>query len=280
MPAVDVLRRRISVTEGQLELLRLYARGHLTQLSDDMAALRSAGLITASDAVHRLVAELLAAMSHPLLEVRIATTSERGSAVSHLVARADELWYTDPWPGADADDDVVFAKDELPQMLWIVARLAGLRRTAQPDAAPPVEATAGTMGSLLAAFSADTGGTWDLARAVAMARADDLLGMRSPQQRERLIGVLGTLEGTWRITCAWGAETRHSRVLEVWDCGPSGFWVRTPQGGLELPEQIDPEATTALVPTSGEGVWRALERLLPSPALAGMRDERPLLPRT
>ena len=47
MPTLDTLRRRISVTEEQLEVLRLVSNGELTHLSDATAPLVAAGLINA-----------------------------------------------------------------------------------------------------------------------------------------------------------------------------------------------------------------------------------------
>jgi hypothetical protein len=267
MPTLDTLRRRISVTEEQLELLRLVSNGEVTDLTDDTAPLVDAGLVTADGSVHRLVADLADAMTHPLLELWVETMSQRGPTVSHIVVRGDEdLWYTDPWPGAADTDEVVFVKDELPQLLWVVARLVGFRRSTPPQSARPVTARLGTVASLLAAFSAETGGEWDDVRTVAIAKLDELFGTLSPEQREMWIAVLATLEGTWRITCAWGPETRHSRGLAVWDCGAGGFWTRTTPTEPLLPEQITPDAEATFVPISGGDLWKAFAGLLPSKA--------------
>jgi len=161
---------------------------------------------------------------------------------------------------------VVFCKDELPQLLWIVARLVGFRRSAPPEVARPITARLDTVASLLAAFSAEAGDGWDDVRTVAIAKLDEVFGALSPEQREMWIAVLATLEGTWRVTCAWGPETRHSRGLAVWDCGPGGFWVRTTPAEPLLPEQITPEAEATFVPISGGDVWKAFAELLPSKA--------------
>jgi hypothetical protein len=267
MPTLDTLRRRISVTEEQLEVLRLVSNGELTELSDSTAPLVAAGLITADGTVHRLVADLADAMTRPLLELWIETMSQGGPTVSHIVVRGDEdLWYTDPWPGAADSGEVVFVKDELPQLLWIVARVVGFRRSTPPTAARPVTARLGTVASLLAAFSAEAGGDWDDVRTVAIAKLDDLFGELSPEQREMWIAVLATLEGTWRVTCAWGPETHHSRGLAVWDCGSGGFWVRTTPAEPLLPEQITPDAEATFAPLSGGDLWKAFAEVLPSKA--------------
>jgi len=279
MPTLDPLRRRISLTEAQLELLRSCSNGEIGPDDPALDALVDAGLVTVDGTVHRLVADLATAMTHPVLELWIETMSQRGPTVSHIVVRGDEdLWYTDPWPGAGDDDEVVFVKDELPQLLWIVARLAGFRRSTPPAQARPVTARLATVASLLAAFSAETksrgseatdrrtGGSWDDVRTVAIARLDEIFGAMSPEQREMWIAVLATLEGTWRITCAWGPETRHCRGLAVWDCGPGGFWVRTTPTEPLLPDDITPDAEATFVPTSGGDLWKAFAELLPSKA--------------
>ena len=279
MPTLDTLRRRISLTEAHLELLRLHSNGATTPETDAdqavaLAALTEAGLITADGTVHRLVADLATAMSRPVLELWIETMGQQGPTVSHIVVRGDEdLWYTDPWPGAGDTDEVVFVKDELPQLLWIIARLVGFRRSTPPDPARPVTARLGTVASLLAAFSAQAGESWDDVRTVAIARVDEIFGAMSPEQREMWIAVLATLEGTWRVTCAWGPETRHSRGLAVWDCGSGGFWVRTTPAEPLLAEDITPDAEATLVPTSGGDLWKAFAELLPSKAELGEAAE-------
>ncbi|HEX2896357.1 MAG TPA: hypothetical protein VHO29_20305 [Marmoricola sp.] len=267
MPALDSLRRRISLTEAQLELLRLCSNGEISVESDPAALepLIEAGLITADGTVHRLVADLATAMSRPLLELWVETMSQHGPTVGHVVVRGDEdVWYTDPWPGAADGDEVVFVKDELPQLLWILARMVGFRRSTPSEVARPVTARLGTVASLLGAFSA--GGSWDDVRTVAIAQLDEIFGVMSPELREMWIAVLATLQGTWRVTCAWGPETRHSRGLAVWDCGSGGFWVRTTPAEPLLPEQITPDAEATFVPTSGGDLWKALAELLPSKA--------------
>ena len=272
MPSLDILRRRISLTEMQLELLRLYSNGETSadpgaEHAADLELLTAAGLITAEGAVHRLVADLATAMTQPVLELWIETMSQSGPAVSHIVVRGDEdLWYTDPWPGAGDTDEVVFVKDELPQLLWIVARLVGFRRSKPPEAARPVTARLHTVASLLAAFSAEGGGGWDDVRTVAIARLDSIFGAMSAEQREMWMAVLATLQATWRVTCAWGPDTRHSRGLAVWDCGGGGFWVRTTPAEPLVLEDIDPDAEATFVPISGGDVWKAFAELLPSKA--------------
>jgi hypothetical protein len=271
LPSLDTLRRRISVTEADLEFLRRHSNGETTPDADPaqaatLASLTEAGLVV-DGGVHRLVADLAAAMTQPLLELWVEAMGRQGPTLSHIVVRGDEdLWYTDPWPGAGDDAEVVFVKDELPQLLWVVARLAGFRRSTPPEKARPVTAPLGTVASLLAAFSAETGGAWDDVRTVAIAKLDEIFGELSPDQREMWIAVLATLEGTWRITCAWGPETQHARGLAVWDCGAGGFWRRTTPAEPLLPEDITPEVEATFVPISGGDLWKAFAELLPSKA--------------
>lgn len=270
MPRLDPLRRRISLTEAQLELLRLCSNREIGPDpgdDPDLDLLAAAGLIGPDGSVHRLVADLAAAMTEPVVELWVETMSQAGPTVSHVAIRGDEdLWYTDPWPGTADDEEVVFVKDELPQLLWILARLVGFRRSTPPSVARPVTAPLRTVASLLAAFSAESGGEWDDVRTAAIAGLDGIFGEMSADQREMWIAVLATLEGTWRITCAWGPETRHSRGLAVWDCGPGGFWVRTTPAEPLLPEQITPDAEATFAPISGGDLWKAFAELLPSKA--------------
>ena len=182
--------------------------------------------------------------------------------------RGDEdLWYTDPWPGER--DEVAFVKDELPQLIWVVARLVGLRRStpaagrAARDRRPQHRRVPD--GSAVRRGGAD----WDDVRTVAVAELDDLFGELSPEQREMWVAVVATLQGTWRVTCAWGpdsADGAHARGLAVWDCGPGGYWVRTTPAEPLRPEDITPDTEATFTPTSAGDLWKAFAGLLPSKA--------------
>ena len=268
MPSVDSVRRRLSMSEDQLEVLRLVSNGETgSEHRETIEELTSAGLIVGGG-IHPLVADLAAAMTQPLLELWVEAMGPQGPTLSHIVVRGDEdLWYTDPWPGER--DEVVFVKDELPQLIWVVARLVGLRRSTPPQVARPVTADLSTVASLMAALSAGGGADWDDVRTVAVAKLDDLFGELSPEQREMWIAVVATLQGTWRVTCAWGPDSpdgAHARGLAVWDCGPGGYWVRTTPAEPLRPEDITADTEATFTPTSAGDLWKAFAGLLPSRA--------------
>ncbi|RLV47849.1 hypothetical protein D9V37_17165 [Nocardioides mangrovicus] len=226
--------------------------------------LSTAGLLTADGEIHPLVADLALAMSRPLIELFVESASDRGQVTAHVVVGGDEtIWYTDPWPGRD---ETVYTRDALPQLIWVLARLVGFRRSTPPPVSRPVAASFSTVGSLMAAFAAASEHTeWEDVRTVAIATLDDILGSMETDQREMWLAVLATLQATWRVTCVWGPDSRaHARGLAVWDCGPGGFWVRTTPAEPLHPEDIaaDPDAT--FVPTSGGDLWQALSDLLPA----------------
>jgi hypothetical protein len=256
------------VSEDQLEVLRLVSNGEAgSEHRETIDELTSAGLIVGGS-IHPLVADLAAAMTQPLLELWVEAMGPQGPTLSHIVVRGDEdLWYTDPWPGER--DEVVFVKDELPQLIWVVARLVGLRRSTPPQVARPVTAGLSTVASLMAALSAGGGADWDDVRTVTVARLDDLFGELSPEQREMWIAVVATLEGTWRVTCAWGPDSpdgAHARGLAVWDCGPGGYWLRTSPLEPLRAEDIGPGTEATFTPTSAGDLWKAFAGLLPSKA--------------
>jgi hypothetical protein len=266
VPAIDTLRRRVSVSDDQLEVLRLHTAGEAwEQHAAELTHLVTAGLIDTDGEVHPLVLDLVAAHAQPLLELWVETSGPQGLALSHVVVRGDEtVWYTDPWPG-EVGGERLYVRDELPQLIWILARLVGWRRATPPRGTAPLTTTLGRVAALMTAFALEDGTSWSDTRTVAVARADELLGRLEPEQRSLWIAVLAHLEGSWRVTCAWGPGVEHSRALAVWDCGSGGFWVRTtPAEPITEQTRLDAEAT--FVPTSGADVWSALTDLLPSKA--------------
>lgn len=266
MPALDTLRRRISISDEQLEVLRLHTAGEAwEQHPSELTHLVTAGLIDTDGEVHPLVLDMVTAFAQPLLELWVETSGPQGITLSHIVVRGDEtVWYTDPWPG-EVDGEALYVRDELPQILWILARLVGWRRATPPQGASPITTTLGRVAALMTAFANEDGANWQDTRTVAIARADQLLGELEPEQRKLWIAVLAHLEGSWRVTCAWGPTPEESRALAVWDCGSGGFWVRTsPAEPITEDTLLDTKATFA--PTSGADVWSALADLLPSKA--------------
>ena len=250
MAGVDSARRRLSMSEGQLEVLRLISNGETrSEHQEAIEELTSAGLVVGGS-IHPLVADLAAAMARPLLELWVEVMGPQGPTLSHIVVRGDEdLWYTDPWPGDR--DEVVFVKDELPQLIWIVARLVGLRRSTSPQVARPVTAELGTVASLHGRAVRRRWGRLGRRPHRAVARLDDLFGELTPEQREMWIAVVATLQGTWRVTCAWGPDSpdgAHARGLAVWDCGPGGYWVRTTPAEPLRAEDITPDAEATFTP--------------------------------
>ena len=274
MPRLDPLRRTISVTEEQLELLRVVFNEQIDGHWAGLAGLRDSGLITAEGSVHRLVGDLINAMRRPLLELWVERLCQSGATVSHVVVRNDgTLWFTDPRPGGGPEDEVVFVKDELSQLLPILARLVGVRGSTPPDWAMPVAVNLTSVASVLAAFSAESeshgtarmsGGRWDDVRTVAIARLEEFFGDMPADQRPTWVAVLATLENTCRVTCAWGPETRHSRGLTVWDCSPGWSWIGN-SPAEPSPEHVD-ELHATFTPVNDDDLWGAFAGLLPSRA--------------
>lgn len=267
MPALDSVRRRISVSDSHLEVLRLVSNGEVGEEHQAaVAELSAAGLVTPTGAIHSLVADLATAMNTPMLELFVESAGPQGDATAHVVVGGDEvIWYTDPWPSAP--EELVYCRDELPQLIWVLARLVGFHRSTPPTVSRPVSASFNAVGGLMVAFGAVGGDDWEDVRTVAVATVDEIFDSLAPEQREMWVAVLATLESTWRVTCVWGPDPRHhARGLAVWDCGPGGYWVRTTPPEPLFPEDITPETEATFVPTSGGDLWKALTGVLPSKA--------------
>lgn len=261
MARVDVVRRRVAIDDAELETVRLVHNGEDVPEAA-RAALTEAGVLAADGEVVPLVLDLVATMTEPALQVTVETAGPQGPAMAVVALRGETLWYTDPWP--QADDVNVYQQDELPQLLWVLARLTGLRRREVPRVATPftvplraVDAVVQTM-----MLGADT---WEPARTVATAQLETFFAEVAEADRTMLMATLSYLEATARLTCVWGPDpTTDARGVALWDCGPGGYWVReSPAEPLRV-EAITPDTDATFRPVTGGEAWRLVAGLLPS----------------
>lgn len=265
MARLDAVRRRISLSDDEFETLRLVHNGD--PVADEARrALLDAGIVSADGDLAPLVLDLVRTVSGPMIECAIETAGPQGPASALLAVREETVWYTDPWPQDDATS-VTYCQDELPQVLWILARLIGLRRREVPRVATPftvplraIDAVVQTM-----ALSDDA---WEPARVVATAQLERFFGDEiADEDRTMLMATLSFLESTARVTMVWGPQIdTDARGLALWDCGPGGYWVREQPAEPLRSEDITPDTPAVFRPVSGGEVWRLLGSLLPSSA--------------
>jgi len=262
---LDQVRQRIELTDDEFEALRLLHNGEPVNATT-LEVLRAAGVVDDDGTIDALLLDLVQTVSDPMIECAIETAGPQGPAHALLAVREETVWYTDPWPQEGPGDPVAYHRDELPQLLWILARLVGLRRHDVPRAARPftvplsaIDAVVQTMGL--------TDDSWEPAKVVATTQIGSLFSTVPEPDRVMLMATLSHLVATTRVTFVWGPDvTTDARALALWNCGDGGYWVRTAPPEPLRGEDITPDTTATFRPVSAGQVWRELADLLPSSA--------------
>lgn len=264
MARVDSVRHRIAVTDDELETLRQLANGDPVE-SRERDALAAAGLVDGDGTVAPLVLDLARTRAEPMIQCVVETSGPQGTAIALVAVREETVWYTDPWPQDDPAGPRVHHRDELPQILWILARLVGLRRHAVPPVARPFTVPLRAVDAVVQTMALGER-AWEPARTVATAELNRLFSDVPEDDRTMLLATLSFLEAAVRVTVVWGPDTTTDcRGTALWSCGPGGYWVRT--APVEpLAGELDPDATATFEPASGADVWTAFAGLLPSSA--------------
>lgn len=273
MARIDAVRKRIALSDDEFETVRLVHNGEPV---DDGArrALVDAGVVDEEGRVADLVANLARTVTEPMIECAIETSGPQGPAHARLAVREETVWYTDPWPQDDPTSTVVYCQDELPQILWVLARLTGLRRHAVPGAATPFTVPLHAIDAVIHTMSLD-GQDWERTRTVATAKLEQFFGTVPEADAVMLMATLSHLESVSRVTLVWGPDTRtDARGLALWDCGDGGYWLRSAPAEPLHAEDITPDTTATFTPVTAAEVWRALAGLLPSSAELRALQER------
>ncbi|MDC7120346.1 hypothetical protein OMK64_02220 [Cellulomonas fimi] len=265
MARLDVVRRRVALSEDELETLRLLHNGEPAP-EEARAALVRAGVVDDDGAVHPLVVDLVRTVTEPMIQASVETAGPQGPTLAVLAVREETVWYTDPWPQGGDDAGAVYCQDELPQVLWILARLAGLRRREVPKIATPFTVPLRAVDAVVQTMSL-TDDTWEPAKVVATAQLERFFGEVAEADRSMLLATLSFLESTARVSLVWGPDAAtDARGLALWDCGPGGYWVREQPAEPLRPEDVTPDTLAMFRPVSGGEVWGLLAGLLPSSA--------------
>lgn len=265
MARLDLVRRRVALSDAELETLRLADNGETVDPAARQA-LVDAGALDAEGRLAPLVVDLVRTVTAPMILATVETGGPEGPAFAQVAVHEERVWYTDPWPQDDPAGTVVYHQDELPQLLWTLARLVGLRRREVPQAAReftvPLRAIDAVVQTM--ALSEDA---WEPTRVVATAGLERFFGEVDEQARLMVMATLTHLESTARVTLTWGPDAgTDARGVALWDCGSGGYWVRTSPAEPLRAEDVTPDTLATFRPVSGADVWAALAALLPSGA--------------
>ncbi|AKU18058.1 hypothetical protein [Luteipulveratus mongoliensis] len=269
MPSIDALRQRVRLSPTQLDVLRRSTTGELVDADKRvLTTLVKSELFVEGEVPHPLVLDLARVMTQPMMQITIETTSAHGPTYSTLALHEEDIWFTDPWPGTDPEtDELVYQREELPQLLWILKALTGLRRREVPSVARPFQVPFGALSDILLLMGGQTGSGWDDLRAAALTGLDETFPDMPDEDRALLIGVIGSIQATWRVTCGWGADPLakgHVRGFAVWDCGAAGYWVRTTPAEPLSVEDLGKDVVATYEPRDAGQLWEAFADLLPS----------------
>ncbi|GGR73360.1 hypothetical protein GCM10010252_09880 [Streptomyces aureoverticillatus] len=265
MPSFDSSRGRFKLADRHLAVFAhlLDKETPPAELHHSLGELQHIGLVGPEGELSPLLREFLTALARPVVMIQAEVTGQHGPLAHGVVVGEDAVFSHDAWPG---EEEAEYVPIEPNTLVWEMARKVKLRRgeRVEPETAGVSEITT-TMGALDAVFAALEGVSDEAAdlRAVAVAALSAASDLAEPELTA-LVDLTLSLDATWRMTTAWGAEGRQSvRSIAVWDCGPHGHWLRVqPEEPIEE-GQVGPGSTLRLVRSSAGEVWDKLADLLP-----------------
>ncbi|EPH39446.1 hypothetical protein ABT390_33115 [Streptomyces aurantiacus] len=274
MPSFDSSRGRFKLADRHLAVFAhlLDKETPPAELHHSLGELQQIGLVGPEGELSPLLREFLTALARPVVMIQAEVTGQHGSLAHGVVVGQDAVFSHDAWPGEEESEYVPI---EPKTLVWEMARKVKLRRGERDESESAgtsgdarVSEITTTMGALDAVFAALEGVTDETAdlRAVAVAALSAASDLAEPELTA-LVDLTLSLDATWRMTTAWGAEGAQSvRSIAVWDCGPQGHWLRVrPEEPIEE-GQVGPESTLRLVRSSAGEVWEKLADLLPDQA--------------
>jgi hypothetical protein len=272
MPGIDDARRRLLLASHHADALGAVVMNRDIDDATTRQAQRElieSGILDNDHRLHPLAADLARTMMAPTFEFAIEHVGPQGASMSIVAVRNETVWSYDPWPDSGPGTEMVYSQEELPVLIWTLARLTGLRRVKPPDDAVSVTATLGLVDALMMVFQEAGAEQWSTVRTVALAKADEHAAHLDEAARKRWVAILGSLICFWRVTSRWAdphSDTgqRH-KTLAVFDCGSEGYWQRTLEGGETTRlADVTPDTPVHLTPRTGGELWDALKELLPS----------------
>ncbi|GGO52992.1 hypothetical protein ABT039_06235 [Streptomyces lasiicapitis] len=286
MPSFDSSRGRFKLADRHLAVFShlLDKETPPAELRHSLGELQQIGLVGPEGELSPLLREFLTTLASPLVMIQAEVTGQHGPLAHGLVVGQDAVFSHDAWPGEEESEYVPIEPQTL---VWEMARKVKLRRgerdgsgiagvsenaqvtdSAQVTENARVSEITTTMGALDAVFAALEGVSDETAdlRAVGVAALSAASDLAEPELTA-LVDLTLSLDATWRMTTAWGAEGAQSvRSIAVWDCGDQGHWLRVqPEEPIEE-GQVGPESTLRLVRSNAGEVWDKLVDLLPDKA--------------
>ncbi|MFD9069418.1 hypothetical protein [Streptomyces lasiicapitis] len=268
MPSFDSSRGRFKLADRHLAVFShlLDKETPPAELRHSLGELQQIGLVGPEGELSPLLREFLTTLASPLVMIQAEVTGQHGPLAHGLVVGQDAVFSHDAWPGEEESEYVPIEPQTL---VWEMARKVKLRRGERDGSGTAgVSEITTTMGALDAVFAALEGVSDETAdlQAVGVAALSAASDLAEPELTA-LVDLTLSLDATWRMTTAWGAEGAQSvRSIAVWDCGDQGHWLRVqPEEPIEE-GQVGPESTLRLVRSNAGEVWDKLVDLLPDKA--------------
>lgn len=265
MPSFDSSRGRFKLADRHLAVFAhlLDKETPPAELYHSLGELQQIGLVGPEGELSPLLREFLTALARPVVMIQAEVTGQHGPLAHGVVVGQDAVFSHDAWPGEEESEYVPIEPQTL---VWEMARKVKLRRgerdVSQDAGVPEITTTTGALDAVFAALEGVSDEAAD-PRAVArtaLAAASDL----AEPELTALVDLALSLDSTWRVTAAWGAENARSvRGIAVWDCGPLGHWLRVEPAEPVREGQVGPASTLRLVRSSAGEVWDELTDLLP-----------------
>jgi hypothetical protein len=272
MPMIDDARRRLLLSARQIDVLGALAQAKEVE-DDDLRRARSelveCGILDGTYAFHPLAADLARTFMAPTFEFVIEQVGPQGYCTSTVAVRNEGVWSNDPWPETTPDTEVPYVQEELPVLIWTLARLVGARRATPPAGAAAVTVDVGLVDAVTQVFQEAGPEQWATVRTVALAKASEHAAHLDEAARRRWVALVASLVSFWRITSRWADPNadggQRYKTLAVLDCGSEGYWQRLLDGGeTRRLADVTPRTALHLIPRTGGEVWKHLQSLLPT----------------
>ncbi|MVO84785.1 histidine kinase [Streptomyces sp. p1417] len=273
MPSMDVARSRFRLGDDHVVVLFSLATGETPpdEMAPARSELRERGLLNQADELSHLLFPLLQTLISPVVAVSLELAGRQGKLHHGMFIGEDHVVTHEAWPG-EAESE--YACVEPSMLLWALADMVNLRRTApapSPDdvRATVVETTVGTLDAGLSALE-----TMPLTASGHEEREHirNALAAGGPLDGHTLstfTDMIAELRSSWRMTAVWQRrpgepDSVAARAFAVWDCGPLGYWHReSPKEPVEA-GQVGPNTPLRLSRVPAARVWELITETLPS----------------
>lgn len=264
MARFDQVRQRLELSDHELETLRLINNREPGIDDQTRTALTAAGMVDAEGDIAPLVLDLVQTITDPMIQCVIEVAGPQGPTMANLAIREETIWYTDPWPEAiEADAPTQYYRDELTQLLWVIARLTGLRRAEVPASARPFTVPLRAIDAVINTMMLGDD-LWEATQTMLTQKLDQFFSEVPDADRQMVMATVAHLEATARVTMAWGPELTDMRGVAFWNCGDGGYWIRRSPAEPVTADDITPATPARFEPVRGADIWSAFADLVPA----------------